>query len=110
MNQEEPEVTVDPMLAIALAQAAGLDPADLQEQIRRREAADDDPEKLREKIAELEQELAGGVGTTTTPTPIEEPQPALAPVSSEQQLAEGLRDGINAAMTPWFSLGGDGAK
>jgi hypothetical protein len=93
-----------------MAKAAGLDAAPLEEQIRRQQNGDDDPDRLRARIAQLEQELAASV-TETTPIPVVEgPQPPPAvqptPVSSEQRLAEGLR-AINASMTPSFSLGGD---
>ncbi len=50
-------------LAVAFAAVAGLDPTDLKEQIRRQQASDDDPAKLRERITVLEAQLAAGKGT-----------------------------------------------
>jgi hypothetical protein len=49
---------IDPALAVALAAAAGLDPSDLKEQIRRQQAGDN-PDKLRARIAELEARVSG---------------------------------------------------
>jgi BMFP domain-containing protein YqiC len=59
MTDKEDKVAeqIDPKLAVAMAKAAGLDASSLEEQVRRQEAGDDDPDRLRARIAELEAQV-----------------------------------------------------
>lgn len=90
---------INPDLAVALAAAAGLDPSDLKAQIARQQAGDDDPHKLRARIAQLEQELAAGARETTPRPGDEAERPAPQP---HELLAQRLHD----AQSEWTTLGG----
>jgi hypothetical protein len=85
-----------PQLAIAMAKAAGLDASGLEDQLRRREAGEDDPERLRARIAELEAQ----VEQETQAAP-EAPTPPTA-AEHERRFAEGYRDALNRSRTPWM--------
>jgi hypothetical protein len=102
MTKEESMDRIDPALAVAMAKAAGLDASPLEEQIKRREAGDDEAEKLRARVAELEAqvEAADARGKAS----------GVEPIAPQQQFAEHFRDAINRARSPWYStseLGGD---
>ena len=95
---------INPDLAIALAAAAGLDTSDLKAQIAREQSGDDDPDKLRARIAQLEQELATRVGKETSSGPADKTEPT-APQPHEL-LAQRLHD----AQSEWITLGGRGGS
>ena len=102
---------IDPSLAIALAAAAGLDPTDLRNQIRRQQAGDDDPDKLRARIAELEAQVAHPLDSATPLDPGAEPEDASAVRSATpQQAHELLAKQLHDAQSEWITLRGPGGS
>ena len=83
-----------PEQALLVVKAAGLDPAPLEEQIKRRERGHD-VAALETRIAELEQRLEAQQSSPKDP---------------DREFAERLASELHRSQSQWYSVGGSGGQ